>query len=136
MAGREDEPQPLVGDRAHDVLVLVVAAAEGAQLRLERGPPRGEALLAPQPVDRAVAGRGDDPGRRIVGDAARGPALERDEECVLDRLLGTVEVAEDAGEDGDRLPRLAPEQAVDDDVLRSRQDAAAWPAPWPASIAA
>jgi hypothetical protein len=54
-----------------------------------------------------------------------GPALERDEERVLYRLLGAVEVAEDAGEDGDRLARLAPEQAVQDGVLRSGQDAAA-----------
>jgi hypothetical protein len=35
----------------------------------------------------------------------------------LHRLLGAVEVAEDAGEDGDRLSRLAPEQAVDEEGL-------------------
>ena len=51
------------------------------------------------------------------------PALERDQERVLHRLLGPVEVAEDAGEDGDRLSRLAPEQAVEIDALA--QDAVA-----------
>jgi hypothetical protein len=56
-----------------------------------------------------------------------GPALERGEEGVLNRLLGAVEIAEDAGEDGDRLSRLAPEQTIDENVLRTgaRQDAAA-----------
>ena len=50
--------------------------------------------------------------------------IERHEERVLHRLLGAVEVAEDVGENGDRPSRLAPEQAVDEDVLRPRQDAA------------
>jgi hypothetical protein len=54
-----------------------------------------------------------------------GPALQRDQERVLHRLLGAVEVAEDAGEYRDRLPRLAPEQAVQDGVLRAGQDAVA-----------
>jgi hypothetical protein len=53
----------------------------------------------------------------------RRPALERDDERILDGLLGAVEVAEDAGEDRDRLPRLAPEQAVEIDALA--QDAVA-----------
>jgi hypothetical protein len=61
----------------------------------------------------------------VLGHAAGRPALERDEERVLHRLLGAIEVAEDAGEDGDRLSRLAPEQAIEDGVLRSGQDAAA-----------
>ncbi len=54
-----------------------------------------------------------------------GPALERGQEGVLDRLLGAIEIAEDAGQDGDRLSRLAPEQVVDEDVLRAAQERAA-----------
>ena len=50
----------------------------------------------------------------LAGHAVARPALERDRERVLDRLLGAVEVAQRAGEHGDRLPRLAPEQAVED----------------------
>ena len=42
------------------------------------------------------------------------PSLERDDEGVLDGLLGAVEVAERPRQDGDRLPGLAPEQAVDE----------------------
>jgi hypothetical protein len=53
------------------------------------------------------------------------PALERHEERVLYRLLSAIEVAEDAGENRDRLPRLAPEQAVQVGVPRAGQDAVA-----------
>jgi hypothetical protein len=75
---------------------------------------RGPAPLAPQAVDRPVARRRGDPRRRIGGHAHARPAFERDDERVLDRLLGAVEVAERACQDGDRLPGLAPEQAVDE----------------------
>ena len=124
----EDQPQPVVWNRAHELgRFVLVAAAERPQLGLERDTARGPAPLGPDPVQRTIARGGDDPGRRVVGQPVRGPALERGQERVLHRLLGAVEVAEDACEDGDRLARLAPEQAVDDDVLgtRARQDAAA-----------
>jgi hypothetical protein len=85
----------------------------------------GEPLLAPHPVDRPVAGRGDDPRRGIGGHAVAGPALERDRERVLDRLLGAIEVAERASEDGDRLSRLAAEQAVEVSGGRAQPRAAA-----------
>ena len=83
-----------------------------ARSSVSSAPRRRPAALAPDPVDRPVTGGGDDPGRRVVGHAVARPALERGRERVLDRLLGAVEVAEDAGERRDRLPRLAPEQAV------------------------
>jgi hypothetical protein len=73
------------------------------------------ACLAAQPVDRPVARADRDPGRRVVRHARARPALERDEERVLDRLLGAVEVAERPRQRGDRLSRLAAEQAVGDD---------------------
>ena len=135
MADGEDQPQPLVGDRAHERVVVVVHPTEGPQLGLQRGPPRDEPLLAPQPVDRAVARGHDDPCRRVLRHAGDRPALQRDQERVLDGFLRPVEVAEDPRQDGDRLARLASEQAVDENVLRSRQDAAAEPALSPASIA-
>jgi hypothetical protein len=43
----------------------------------------------------------------------RRPALQRDEERLLDRLLGELEVAQRPREGGDRPSRLAAEQAVD-----------------------
>ena len=83
--------------------------------RAPRAPARFSARLplAAEPVDRAVAGDPRDPGAGVVGDAVARPALERDREGVLNRVLGEVEVAEDADQGGDRPPRLAPEQAVD-----------------------
>ena len=41
------------------------------------------------------------------------PHLERDDEGVLDRFLGQVEVAQHADESRDRAPRLLTEHAVD-----------------------
>jgi hypothetical protein len=120
VARGEDQPQPLVGDRAHGRGLLVVAA-ERPQFGFERHPSAGPSALGTDPVDGAVARGGDDPRRGVVGDAAFRPPLERGDEGVLDRLLGTIEIAKDAGEDGDRLSRLAPEQTVDEDVLRPGQ---------------
>jgi hypothetical protein len=51
--------------------------------------------------------------------------LERDHERLLDRLLGEVEVAEDADQGGDRPSRLAPEQAIDD-IGPLGYEAASW----------
>ena len=83
-----------------------------------------EADVAPQCVDQSSMRRRRDPRRRIVGHAAFRPALERDQERILHGLLGAVEIAQDARQQRDRLPRLAPEQAVGKDVLVGRQEAA------------
>jgi hypothetical protein len=65
------------------------------------------------PVDRLVPGGGRDPSRWIARHPPHGPDLERDEERVLDRLLGEVEIAEHSDERRDRPSRLLAEQAVD-----------------------
>ncbi len=52
----------------------------------------------------------------LCRDAAVGPDLECGDERVLHRLLGEVEVAEDADERRDRPSLLLAEQAVDDVV--------------------
>ena len=82
-----------------------------------------QGALAAQPVDRLVARDPGDPGAGVVGDAVARPALERDHERLLHRLLGEVEVAEDADQAGDRPPRLVPEQAVDEPDRRARSGA-------------
>jgi len=71
-------------------------------------------LVAPQPVDCLVAGDPRDPCAGIVGDPIGRPALESDDERLLDGVSGKVEVAQDADQTGDRPSRLMPEQAVDD----------------------
>ena len=103
VAAGEDEREPVVGDRAHVVLLGGQRLEPGEQLGLARERP-----LAPEPVDRAVARGRDDPGARVARHAVARPALERDREGVLHRVLGELEVAEDAGEDGDcTAPLLA-----------------------------
>ena len=67
-----------------------------------------EDLLAADAVDRAVARGRDDPGAGRPREPVARPALERRRERVLHRVLGELEVAEDAREDRRRrgpIPR-------------------------------
>ena len=92
MAAREDEAEPLVGE----VVVHAVAAdprARAAGLPLQRS-------LPPDPVDRPVASRGDQPAGGVRRHAVAGPALQRPPHCVPERVLGEVDVAEDADQGG------------------------------------
>src|SRR6266513_724032 len=110
MAAGEDQPQPIVGNGAlGHLLVLVGGGHQGlelAHLVLEAAGPANA-------VDRLVPRGRRYPAARIRRHAALGPDLERDEERVLYRLLGEVEVAEDPDERSDRPPRLLAEQAID-----------------------
>jgi hypothetical protein len=58
VAAREDQLEAVVGDRS--LLVVRKLRRPREQLRLPR-----ERLLAPDPVDRAVSRRGDDPGAGV-----------------------------------------------------------------------
>lgn len=106
MAAGEDQLEPLVGHH-HRLLVLSALRRQllqaGEQLRLAR-----QGLLPSDPVDRAVAGRRDDPRTRVRRHAVARPSLDRGREGILHSVLGEVEVAEDAGEDGDRTRTLVP----------------------------
>ena len=102
--------------------IALASSASGVLAPRRRAPraPRARPLVLAASA-RGAAGRSPCCGRRVViqapglsGTPSLGPALERDDERLLDRLLGEVEVAEDADQGGDRPPRLVPEQAVDD----------------------
>ena len=86
MAAGEDQAQPVVRLLSHGQLQLheLVAIAS----------------IPPQLVQRPVARHGQQPRPRIVRDARKRPAFERDQQCVLDDLLGEVEVAQDADQRG------------------------------------
>ena len=73
------------------------------QLRLAH-----ERLLASDPVDRAVARRRDDPRAWVRRRPVARPALRGPDEGVLHRVLGEVEIAEDAAEDRDATRTLVP----------------------------
>jgi hypothetical protein len=76
------------------------------------GFPRQRAL-APDPVDRTVASGGDDPRTGIARGPVARPALERGRERVLYRILGELEVAEDADQDRDCAAPLLAEEGFD-----------------------
>jgi hypothetical protein len=107
MAAGEDQPQAVVAHRS-----LLDGLGAGVQQR-GLGVPVVARGLAAQAVDRAVAGGGDDPARRARRHAALGPAPHGLGEGVLDRVLGDVEIAEDAGEDGDGTAVLGAEDTLD-----------------------
>src|SRR4051794_25647933 len=101
VAAGEDQLEPLVGD--HGFLVVGYLFGAGEQLRLPR-----ERLLAADPVDRAVARRRDDPRAGVRRCPVPRPAFGRDDERILNRVLGEVEVAEDTAENRDAACTLIP----------------------------
>jgi hypothetical protein len=113
VAAGEDEAQALVGELVGFGVLGDDAAPELLE-RLERRPLRGQRPLAADAVDRLVASDLGYPRPRIARDPVPGPALQSDEERLLNRLLGEVEVSDGPDERRDRPPRLVPEQAVDD----------------------
>ena len=110
VAAGEDQLEPLVGN--HGLLVLRVGRGQllqpSEELRLACQRP-----LAPDPVDRPVARGRDDPRAGIRGRAVARPPLQGRCERVLHRVLGEIEIAEDAGKDGDAAGTLVPIGAVD-----------------------
>jgi len=107
VAAREDQAQLLVGN--HLGLLVVATRRQGRkELRLPL-----EGPLAPDPVDRTVASGCRQPGAGVVGHSVDGPALERPRHCVLESVLGEVEVAEDADQAREHAPPLGAEDALE-----------------------
>ena len=106
MAAREDQAQPLVGN---GVCLLRLRGLEGReQLGLARERP-----LPPDPVDRPVSCRRQQPCPGVRRGAVAGPALQGRSEGLLHRVLGELHVAERAGEDRERAPPLLAEDGFD-----------------------
>ena len=101
MAACEDQAQTLVGEVV--VHGLGVVAGEELGLPLQRP-------LAPNPVDRSVPGRRDEPAGRVRRHALARPALERPLDGVPERVLGEVDVAEDADQGGEDTSVLLAEE--------------------------
>jgi hypothetical protein len=85
-----------------------VSLRRGEQPRL-----LGERALAPDPVDRAVAGRREEPGARVGRLAVARPALGRDRERLLSGLLGELEVTEEADQGGQYAAPFVAEDPLD-----------------------
>ena len=69
--------------------------------------------LPADPVDRLVASDIDQPGARIGRRIGGGPALQRDREGILQRVLGEIEIADEADQRRQRPTRLVTEYFFD-----------------------
>ena len=93
-----------------------VTRVEPHGLLAELFQPVAESSVSPQPVDRAAARRGHQPGARIPRQAVDRPVLERGDGRLLDELLGKVPVAQDADQRGDQSGALLTQDRVEGNV--------------------
>jgi hypothetical protein len=92
---------------------MLRALADSLGFLLEEGDLVGISPLTAQLIDGAIARRGRDPGGGIVGQTIARPPLNSYREGILNGFLGEIYVAKCTRQRSNRLPRLAPEQAVD-----------------------
>jgi len=107
VAAGEDQTEAVV---AHGVLLrgrvaMVDEGGLGVAIVTGRFPP--------EPVDGLVTRRGDDPAARVRGHAGHRPPLGGHHEGLLDRLLGEVDVAEEADQCGHGTAELLAEGQLD-----------------------
>ena len=119
MTAREDKAKPVVGEAAvapeAHVILLPSSVDEGG---LDLGELQRLASGPTDPVKRPVARRRGDPCPGVARDAIPRPGLERGHERVGKRLLGQVEVAQDADERGQNAAGFITEGPLD--VLADR----------------
>src|SRR5579871_6101922 len=106
----EEQLEPFVAEGRLLVLVGELVHGVGDLWELAAGL---DPAIAPQPVDRAVARRDDQPRGGVLRRAGARPALGRDRERLLGGLLGAVEVAEEADHGGKHPPPLLAEDLLD-----------------------
>ena len=124
VAAGEDQPQPVVDDRALVVhgRLLMAGLLQPCQLGQALGAV-GDGPVPAQAIDRAPPGGGGDPCPRVGRDAVAPPHGDRPLEGVLDRVLGELEVADLADERGQHHRPLVAKRARDrgrDGVARLR----------------
>ena len=76
--------------------------------------------LPPQAVQCLVAGRGDDPAAGVGRHPGGRPASRGDGKGLLDRLLGKVDITEEADQNGHRTSRALPVGPLDGGSIRAR----------------
>jgi hypothetical protein len=117
VAAGEEQLEPLVGDCVVVVHALLqpFGSSEGpcGLGRLQQPGLCSQDTLAAQPVDGAIAARGDQPGTRVVRRALPRPPLGGDRERFLSGILGTIEVAEEADQGSEDPPPLRAEDLLD-----------------------
>jgi len=111
VAAGEDEAKPVVLHGSHLLghTRVVIATREHRHLAQQFQSTR----LAAQAVDGAVAGSRRDPAARVGRQADARPLAQGDGERLLHRILGEVDVTEDADQGGDGSARLLAEDPRD-----------------------
>ncbi len=126
MAGEKQQADLIVFDRRRLVAKRHGWRGEGQRRRRGIDGFLHDALV-PQPVERAVSSDAVEPGLWSLWNTAIRPMLKRRHERVLHRILDDRQMArpETPGERRDHLPRLPPEQMIDEcwNVFHCR-----WPA--------
>ena len=87
------------------------------------------ARLAAEVIDGSIAGGRRDPAARVRRQAVDGPLPQGEGEGLLDRVLGEVDVAEDADQGGHRPTGLLAEDPADQRVVDDRQAISRRPCP-------
>jgi hypothetical protein len=113
VAAGEDQPQPVVDDRALVIhRRLLVLGVQAHQLGKAVGAV-GHRPVPAQAVDRPPPGGGGDPRPRVGRDAVAPPLRDGGLERVLHRVLGQLEVADLADQRGEDDRALLAERAGD-----------------------
>ena len=113
MATGEDQTEAFVGDLVVGGPVEFRSRAD-QQLLADRRGQLVVALPSAQSVDRAAAGRRDDPSDGVVGRAVAAPRAQGLDPCVLHCLLCEIEVSELPDEHGDRTTVRLAHRSLDD----------------------
>jgi hypothetical protein len=96
VAAGEDEPEAVVGDAVLVELRLVRPLRVLVELCRDRRERRVEPRATTEPVDRLEPPGRDEPRARVRRQAFGRPLLQRRGERIVQRLLGEVEVPEEA----------------------------------------
>ena len=111
MAAGEDQPQHVVVERG--VTDLVGGRCVKQQFVREFALLAAKRDLPANPVDRLVAPHIDQPCPRIGRRIGLGPALQRHRDRILQRVLGKIEIADEADQRGQHASRLVAEYLFD-----------------------
>ena len=104
MAARENQSQPIVSDA---LFVSPCGRIDNPEIGvLAVLVQRIETLAPPDGIDGLEPSGGDEPRARVVRHAVARPLLQRRPEGVVQRLLGDVEVAQQANQRREHAPRV------------------------------
>src|SRR5438105_8862822 len=119
MTAGKDEPKSIICNGTHRFrLRCVVLRRRNMGLCAEQVP---LASLAAQAIDGPHARRGRDPAARVGRQPVDWPLAQRDRECFLHRVLGDVDIAEEANERRNRATGVFAEGPTDSGLVDWRQ---------------